>query len=136
MTLPSRFSKNASHASHASHETRAEIAGGKVSENASHASHASPDQVLEQDPWVVVDSELLGEKVAIVFGPENLGKARKAIKGITFYFAPEIEELYQLKQDSPNDIDFFLRLVHKAKKEFAGWVVPRLTGYNKLVCGI
>lgn len=70
--------------------------------------------------WVVLQSGLLQEELLVlVFDKKDLRDARREHPEKAIYFPPEIEELYQHKDDKK-----FIRTMHKLKKRFRGWVVP------------
>lgn len=70
--------------------------------------------------WIVLESKLLdGEHVLVVFEKRWLKEARQAHPGKVIYFPPEVDELARFKDDPDT-----LKLLHRIKKEFGGWIVP------------
>jgi len=75
---------------------------------------------LEDIMWYVIESRLLdNEQILLVTKKQYLKEARAEHPDKAIYFPPEIRELYKNKDNKE-----FIKLVHKAKKEFKGWIVP------------
>lgn len=71
--------------------------------------------------FAVLESRLLnGERILLAFEKKFLQKLKRDFPGVVIYFPPEIDELYKHKNDKE-----FVKLVHFAKKEFEGWIVPK-----------
>jgi hypothetical protein len=70
--------------------------------------------------WYVIESRLLdNEQILLVTEKKYLKEARAEHPDKAIYFPPEIRELCKNK-----DAKDFIKLVHEAKKEFKGWIVP------------
>ncbi len=70
--------------------------------------------------WIVIESKLLdGEVVLVVFEKRWLKEARQKHPGKVIYFPPEVDELARFKDDPQT-----VKLLHRIKKEFGGWIVP------------
>ncbi len=70
--------------------------------------------------YVLIESNLLdGEKILLAFEKKSLKKLKRQFPDIVIYFPPEINELYQHKDDKE-----FIKKIHLVKKEFNGWIVP------------
>jgi len=70
--------------------------------------------------YVLIESKLLdGEKILLAFEKKSLKKLREQFPNIVIYFPPEINELYQHRDDKE-----FIKKIHLVKKEFKGWIVP------------
>ena len=78
------------------------------------------DELPKVIECAVLESRVLnGEKILLVFEKKFLQKLQRQFPGVVIYFPPEINELYKHKDDKD-----FVKLVHFAKKEFEGWIVP------------
>lgn len=70
--------------------------------------------------FAVIESDLLdGERILLVSEKKYYKEAREKYPDMTMYFPPEIERLYEEK----NDHNAILA-AHAIKKNFAGWIHP------------
>ena len=73
--------------------------------------------------YLLLESKVLdGEMIILAFNKKLLKELRARYPGIVIYFPPEIEELYQHRDDPE-----FIRKAHLVKKHFKAWVIPGVT---------
>lgn len=77
--------------------------------------------------YLLLESKVLdGEMIVLAFQKKLLKELRAKYPGIVIYFPPEIEELYQ-HRDNPE----FIRKAHLVKKNFRAWVIPGANNNQK-----
>lgn len=80
--------------------------------------------------YLLLKSKVLdGKMIILAFQKKLLKELRAKYPGIVIYFPPEIEELYQHKDDPE-----FIRKAHLVKKKFGVWVIPGANS-NAAGCG-
>ncbi len=77
--------------------------------------------------YLLLESKVLdGEMIILAFNKKLLKELRAKYPGIVIYFPPEIEELYQHRDDPE-----FIRKAHLVKKNFRVWVIPGANSNQK-----
>ena len=76
--------------------------------------------------WYLIDSAVLGERFVYCLDRKALKELRAEFPDTAIYFPPEMAELIALEQTLPRDewLDL-VGAVHRLKKRFKGWVVPK-----------
>ena len=73
--------------------------------------------------YLLLESKVLdGEMIILAFNKKLLKELREKYPGIVIYFPPEIEELWEHRDDPE-----FIRKTHLVKKHFGVWVIPGVT---------
>ena len=79
------------------------------------------DSFPTEDPWVWIESRLLGEKILLVLQLDQTRKAIETYPEAVVYLVPEMEILQRFA-DQPE----IIRELHRIKKEMDGWLMwPR-----------
>lgn len=77
-----------------------------------------PSLVSPSDKWVVIESDVVGERILVIRHRRWLPEARKTHPDLAIYFTQEIKNLERFK-GSDEDV----RTIHKVKKRFKAWII-------------
>ncbi|KKL22028.1 hypothetical protein LCGC14_2439530 [marine sediment metagenome] len=77
-----------------------------------------PLPIIPTNKWVLLDSDVLGERIVVIRDKRWLMEAQQAHPGLVIYFPQEIKNLERFK-GSDDDI----RVIHKAKKRWKAWII-------------
>lgn len=101
-----------------------------VKDRPSTQAQAQEKEVQVQRWWILECNALTGERILVVPDRKDAKASKAAFPGLVRYFGPEVEELHAVGAASvlaghpQEEMDAFLRGVHRLKKEFAAWVIP------------